>query len=92
MSHLHSLPVTVIDAKFARCSGRRSLDSLTADDLAAPPRPWPAFLRGGSGGAWAAAYDVPPDLDALQERLQANVLYYLVRGVLQMTASVSSRC
>ncbi len=49
------------------------------EDLTAPPRPWPMFLRGGTGGAWSVAYDVPSDLDALQERLEANALYYLVR-------------
>ena len=66
-------------SRATRCSSRRSLDSLSLEDLTAPPRPWPMFLRGGTGGMWSAAYDVPADLDALQERLEANVLYYLVR-------------
>ena len=67
------------DLYSVRRSGRRSIDSLTVEDLTAPPRPWPTFLRGGAGGAWSAAYDVPSDLNALQERFEANALHYLVR-------------
>jgi hypothetical protein len=56
------------------------LDSLTLDDVKAPPQSWPVFARGAAANVWSAAYDVPADLDDLQDRLQANVVHYLVRA------------
>ena len=49
------------------------------DSLRQSPKPWPAFFTGDRNGANRAAYSLPADTTMLLDRLEENLVFYLVR-------------
>ena len=58
-------------AAYARYRGPY-LEQLPVDEFKRDPRPWSLFLRNGEQGRLANAYNVPPSLSALCERLEVR--------------------
>ena len=52
---------------------------LSMDSLRQSPKPWPAFFTGERGGANRAAYSLPADTIMLLDRLEENLVFFLVR-------------
>lgn len=55
------------------------LDQLTVEDIKRPAAPWKQFFYNGEHGKWSESYNVPEDLAMLQERMEENVVGYMVR-------------
>lgn len=55
------------------------IEYLTVEDLKRGVRDWREFLH--SRNAKMDSYSVPGSLDALMERLEENIVYYLVMGI-----------
>ncbi|KAK9813247.1 hypothetical protein WJX72_011400 [[Myrmecia] bisecta] len=77
------------DRLFQSNPGRRNytrykgpfLEETRLDSLRAPPRPWPQFLHHGANSSVIVAYNVPEDVRMLCERLDENLVYYLVNYI-----------
>lgn len=55
------------------------LHQLTVDDLRKTKPTWQQFFYNGTSAAgWQDAYNVPEHLGMLQERMEENLVYYLV--------------
>lgn len=55
------------------------VSELTMDSVRQSPKPWPAFFMGEHGGTSRAAYNLPADTTMLLDRLEENLVFYLVR-------------
>ena len=51
------------------------------DSLRQSPKPWPAFFTGDRSGASRAAYSLPADTTMLLDRLEENIVFFLVRNL-----------
>ena len=54
------------------------LSQLTAEHLQQQPRPWPEFIYASRTGARDMAYNVPSHTRMLWERMEENMVYFLV--------------
>ena len=55
------------------------LYQLTAKHLQQLPRPWPEFMYSFTHGSGEMAYNVPAHTRMLWERMEENMVYFLVR-------------
>ena len=55
------------------------VSELSMDSLRQSPKPWPAFFMGEHGGTSRAAYNLPADTTMLLDRLEENLVFFLVR-------------
>ena len=68
------------------------LYQLTAEHLQQPPRPWPEFMYTFPSGSRESAYNVPAHTRMLWERMEENVVYFLVRDLVSSKADEASKC
>ena len=55
------------------------VSELSMDSLTQAPKPWPTFFMGDTGGASRGAYSLPADTTMLLDRLEENLVFFLVR-------------
>ena len=55
------------------------VSEMTMDSLKQSPKPWPAFFMGDNKGTSRAPYNLPADTTMLLDRLEENLVFFLVR-------------
>ena len=58
------------------------LSQLSLDVIEQPPKPWPDFLVGSSAANNQMAYNLPSHTSMLMDRLEENLVFFLVRALM----------